>query len=173
MWPDDHGLFRSDRDRALGWLAVEGRGPDAALDVLQAGADNARRRGAFALEAMLLHDAVRFGRAAAVTHRLHELASVVQGELSVARADHAAGVVGRDLSRLTAAVDAFERVGSPLLAAEAALDLVDASVALRDRAGAGDAASRAERLRAQLHSGVVTPRLRREAGRPALRPGRS
>ncbi len=50
---------------------------------------------------------------------------VVQGALAVARADHAAGIVAADPGRLAAAVDAFERIGSPLLAAEAALDLAD------------------------------------------------
>ena len=27
LWPHDHGLFRSDRDRALGWLAAAARRP--------------------------------------------------------------------------------------------------------------------------------------------------
>jgi DNA-binding winged helix-turn-helix (wHTH) protein len=111
LWPQDHGLFRSDRDRAQGWLEVERSGPDAALEVLRTGAANARERGAFALEAMLLHDAVRFGRASAVVDRLRDLAEVVQGDLMVARRDHAAGIVAADPARLAAAVDDFERLG--------------------------------------------------------------
>jgi DNA-binding winged helix-turn-helix (wHTH) protein/tetratricopeptide (TPR) repeat protein len=170
LWPQDHGLFRSDRDRALGWLAARRDGPDAALAVLTAGAANARARGAFALEAMLLHDAVRFGRAAAVVDRLVEMASSVQGNLAAARADHAAGIVASDPARLSAAVDAFERMGSPLLAAEAALDLGDAATGSE----AAEASERAQRLRGRLDGAVVSPRLARgtRRGAPDIRPDR-
>jgi tetratricopeptide (TPR) repeat protein len=161
LWPQDHGLFRSDRDRALGWLAAQRGGPDAALEVLARGAANARDRGAFALEAMLLHDAVRFGRAAAVADRLVELATCVQGALAMARADHAAGIAAADPKRVSAAVDAFERIGSPLLAAEAALDLADLTAAAGDPDAADAAVERSRRLRERLDAAVVTPRLSR------------
>ena len=129
LWPQDAGLFRSDRDRALGWLAAERQGLAARPGrSCIAGAANARARGAFALEAMLLHDVVRFGDAAAVVDRLVELADVVQGPLVRARAEHAAGIVAGDIDALaTRGQPRSSALGSPLLAAEAALDLADAA----------------------------------------------
>ncbi len=161
LWPEDGygGLFRSDRDRALGWLAMERSGAAVAHEVLLRGAQLAARRGAYALEAMLRHDVVRFGGAATVVDRLVELASSIQGPLAAAHADHAAGVVAVDTSRLRSAVAGFEQVGSPLLAAEAALDLADAAAATGDDAGADIARDRATRLLARLDQPVVTPRV--------------
>jgi DNA-binding winged helix-turn-helix (wHTH) protein len=162
LWPDTGygGLFRSDRDRALGWLAMERSGAAAAHDVLRRGADLAGQRGAFALEAMLLHDVARFGGAATVADRLAELASTMQGPLATARAEHAAGVVAADCGRLAAVVAAFEFTGSPLLAAEASLDLADAEAAGGDSTAAAQARDRARQLLARLDGPVVTPRLR-------------
>ena len=101
LWPQQVGLFRSDRDRALGWLAAHRHGPAAAEEVLQRGADDAQARGALALEAMLRHEIVRFGRTSpAVADRLVALAATTQGRLAPARADHAAGIVGADTGRL-------------------------------------------------------------------------
>ena len=115
LWPEEGygGLFRSDRDRALGWLAMERSGAGVAHEVLLRGARLAAERGAYALEAMLRHDVVRFGGAAAVVDRLVELASSIQGPLAAARADHAAGVVAVDALRLRSAVAGFEQIGSP------------------------------------------------------------
>jgi hypothetical protein len=90
---------------------------------------------------------------------LTELTASVQGELSEARALHATGVVGGDSGRLHAAVAAFERIGSPLLAAEAALDVVDAAVVAGDRTAADAASERARQLRGLLGPHVHTPRL--------------
>ena len=162
LWPEEGygGLFRSDRDRALGWSAMERSGAEVAHEVLLRGARLAAERGAYALEAMLRHDVVRFGGAAAVVDRLVELASCIQGPLAAAHADHAAGVVAVDAMRLQAAVAGFEQLGSPLLAAEAALDLADAATATGDDAGAAVARDHATRLLAQLDPMVVTPRLR-------------
>jgi DNA-binding winged helix-turn-helix (wHTH) protein/tetratricopeptide (TPR) repeat protein len=161
LWPDDAygGLFRSDRDRALGWLAMERSGPDSAHEVLLRGAQVAAHRGAYALEAMLRHDVVRFGGAPAVVDRLVELATSTQGLLAAARADHAAGVVAVNCDRLRSAVAGFEQVGSPLLAAEAALDLADAAAATGDGAGSDAAREQATRLVARLDQPVMTPRL--------------
>jgi DNA-binding winged helix-turn-helix (wHTH) protein/tetratricopeptide (TPR) repeat protein len=163
LWPEEGygGLFRSDRDRALGWLAMERSGAGVAHEVLLRGAELAAQRGAYALEAMLRHDVVRFGGAAAVVDRLVELTSSIQGPLATARADHAAGVVAVDATRLRSAVAGFEQIGSPLLAAEAALDLAAAAAATGDDAGADVARDRATRLLAQLDQPVITPRLSR------------
>ena len=161
LWPQDVGLFRSDRDRSFAWLAAERDGLSAAQQVLIAGAESARRRGAFALEAMLLHDVVRFGGAGAVVDRLTEMPSFVQGRLAVARADHAAGVVGADAGRLAEAVAGFERAGSSLLAAEAALDLADAARSRGDASAADRGEEAAYRLVESLDTVVSTPRLNR------------
>ena len=162
LWPEDSygGLFRSDRDRAQGWLAMERSGAALAHEVLLRGAHVAAQRGAYALEAMLRHDVVRFGGAELVVDRLVELASSIQGPLAAARADHAVGVAAVDTTRLWSAVDGFEQIGSPLLAAEAALDLADAAEATGD-AGTQAAHDRAARLLARLDQPVVTPRLSR------------
>jgi hypothetical protein len=167
LWQENKGLFRSDRDRALGWLAAHRLGPDAAESVFAVGAADAQARGAFALEAMLRYEIVRVGRATtAVADRLAALAAATQGPLPPARADHAAGVVGKDTGRLAAAVAAFEALGSPLLAAEAALDLVDVALSTGDGDAAAAATEAARRLRARLDPAVVTPRLSR-ASEPA------
>ncbi len=142
---------------SVGWR-WSAHGADAAHEVLLRGARVAADRGAHALEAMLLHDVARFGGATKVAERLVELASSVQGPLATARAHHAAGVAGADLTRLQRAVDEFEDLRSPLLAAEAALDLADAAL---DAAGADAARDRATRLIASFDQPVVTPRLSR------------
>ena len=78
-----------------------------------------------------------------------------------ARADHAAGLASGDPVRLAAAVDGFEHLGSPLLAAEAAFELA--------ALGVDAAADRAFRLLARLPSPPVTPALRRpEAEWPSV-----
>jgi len=163
LWPEHgySGLFRSDRDRALGWSAMERSGPAVAHEVLLRGAEVASQRGAYALEAMLRHDVVRFGGATVVVDRLRELASRIQGPLAAARADHAVGVVAVDVPRLQSAVAGFEHVGSPLLAAEAALDLADAAATTGDTSGADVARDRAVHLLGRLEHPVVTPRLSR------------
>jgi hypothetical protein len=84
----------------------------------------------------------------------------VQGALIGARVEHAVGVTRGDGDRLGSAVDQFERIGSPLLAAEAALDLAGAEAAGGDQRAAAAARARAEQLLARLDGPIVTPRLR-------------
>jgi DNA-binding winged helix-turn-helix (wHTH) protein/tetratricopeptide (TPR) repeat protein len=162
LWPQDSGggLFRGDRDRSLGWLAAADGDLARAGHELRAGAALARARGALALEAMLLHDVVRFGDAAAVVDRLVELAGQLQGDLVAVRADHAVGVVARDPARLLDAVAGFERLGSPLLAAEAAAELATIARGGGDHDGAAAATERMRRLLTRLDGPVVTPVLR-------------
>jgi hypothetical protein len=161
LWPEEGygGLFRSDRDRAIGWLAMERSGAAVAHEVLLRGAQIAAQRGAHALEAMLRHDVVRFGGASLVVDRLVELASSIQGPLIAARVDHAVGVAAVDVARLGTAVAGFEQAGSPLLAAEAALDLADAAATTGDEASADVARDHARHLCARLAQPVTTPRL--------------
>ena len=156
LWPQPAGLFRSDRDRAFGWLAAEQGDLPAAREMLLAAARDAGARGAYALEAMLLHDVVRFGGAAAAADRLVELAGAVQGELMQLRAAHAGGIVAADVGRLRRTVDGFDAIGSPLLAAEAAVDLAVACRSHGDRAGAAEATAQARTLRGKLDGAVST-----------------
>ena len=107
-----------------------------------------------------------------VVDRLVELTSSVQGPLIAARADHAVGVVAVDHSRLRSAVAGFEQAGSPLLAAEAALDLADAAATTGDEAGADAARDHARHLLARLAQPVIdastqSARLKRPASAPS------
>jgi hypothetical protein len=168
LWPQDYGMFRSDRDRAFAWLSAERDGLPAAREILLTAAADARARGAFALEAMLLHDVVRFGGAAAVAERLVALSASVQGGLMVARADHAVGVATADVGRLREAGTAFEWAGSPLLAAEVALEMGILSTSRSDDAGAHAAIDRARRLLQRLDGPAATPLLRERLPNDAL-----
>ncbi|HUC32535.1 MAG TPA: hypothetical protein VMS14_03980, partial [Ilumatobacteraceae bacterium] len=98
-------------------------GVDAAADILLAAAWEASQRGAYALEAMVLHDLVRFGAADRVVDRLVELGQIIDGPLMKARVDHARGAAASDATLLAAAVDQFERVGSSLFVADASAQL--------------------------------------------------
>jgi DNA-binding winged helix-turn-helix (wHTH) protein len=153
------GLFSTDRDRAYGWLAMTREGPDAASEILLGSARDARQRGAFALEAMVLHDVVRFGLADRVADRLTQLASQIDGVLIEARSAQASGVAEGDPDRLSSSVDMFERHGSPLFAAEAAtqLSLLHHAAGSADEAAA--AAARARSLRAEADASIVSPLL--------------
>ena len=62
--------------------------------------------------------------------------------------------------RLLAAIAAFERLGSPLLAAEAAAELATIGRGGGDHDGAAEASERMRRLLTRLDGPVVTPVLR-------------
>ena len=153
------GLFNTDRDRAYGWLAMSRDGPDAACEILLDAARDARERCADALEAMVLHDVVRFGLADRVTDRLTQLASQTDGALIRARAAQAEGVAGADPARLGGAVDMFERLGSSLFAAEAAAQLSLLHHAAGSADAAAAAAARGRSLRAAADAPIVSPLL--------------
>ncbi|USX48774.1 LuxR C-terminal-related transcriptional regulator [Lentzea sp. HUAS12] len=86
------------------------------------GAAEARAHGEFAAEALLLHEAVRLGRAAEVVERLHELASTITGLLVPVFAAHAEALVRNDSAGLETVAARFEEAGFMLLAAEAAAE---------------------------------------------------
>ncbi|SES04503.1 DNA-binding response regulator, NarL/FixJ family, contains REC and HTH domains [Lentzea albida] len=86
------------------------------------GAAEARAHSEFAAEALLLHEAVRLGRAAEVVERLHELASTITGLLVPVFAAHAEALVRNDSAGLEAVAARFEEAGFMLLAAEAAAE---------------------------------------------------
>ncbi|MFD4639522.1 LuxR C-terminal-related transcriptional regulator [Lentzea sp. NPDC058436] len=100
------------------WAARIWAGGASPLD----GAAEVRAHGEFAAEALLLHDAVRLGRAAEVVERLRELASSTTGLLVPVFAAHAEALVRNDSAELEAVAARFEEAGFMLFAAEAAAE---------------------------------------------------
>jgi DNA-binding CsgD family transcriptional regulator/tetratricopeptide (TPR) repeat protein len=151
--------------RADAWtLAVQGD--------LDAAAERAAATGAatvaaqhLAWGAIVLHDAVRFGRPELVAEALRGVAASVVGAAFVtAAADHALALAERDPSALETLVDTFAGQGCPLLAAEVAAQLA----AVRDADGDHVGAARAVAVSMTWEtacSGVVTPALQ---SRPAV-----
>jgi DNA-binding winged helix-turn-helix (wHTH) protein/DNA-binding CsgD family transcriptional regulator len=125
-------VFSYDTDRAEAWMTAATGDTTAACDQLITAAARARRNGVAALEAALLHDVVRFGNPAAVSRRLTSLAGTMDGELIKVRADHARAAADEDVDGLAQVAREFDRLGSPLMAAEAAAQ------ASRILAGRGD-----------------------------------
>jgi DNA-binding SARP family transcriptional activator len=148
-----HGILR-----AHAWIAAA-RGETATAQALALeGAESAREVGMHAIEATLLHEAVRLGAAATVVGRLGEVAPSVDGRLIPTFAAHARAVVDQDGAALDDVAAAFGEMGAMLLAAEAATE----AAACHRHAGlpgrAGDSLRRARALAAQCE-GAVTPTL--------------
>jgi len=153
------GLFHTDIDRAHAWLAAETEGPAAGRERLLVAASDAAVLGKHAMEAALLHDVARFGDPAAVADRLAELARTTHGPLNRARAAHAIGAAAADPAELAAAASLFDACGSPLLAAEAAMELAGCLACQGDETGAAAARAEVARLRGALADGITTPLL--------------
>jgi hypothetical protein len=153
------GLFHTDIDRAHAWLAAETEGPAAGRERLLVAASDAAVLGKHAMEAALLHDVARFGDPAAVADRLAELAATTHGPLNQARAAHAIGAAAADPAELAAAASLFDACGSPLLAAEAAMELAGCLACQGDETGAAAARADVARLRGALADGITTPLL--------------
>jgi DNA-binding CsgD family transcriptional regulator len=113
-------VFSYDADRAGAWLVATMGDTSTACERLIAAASRARRTEAAAMEAALLHDVVRFGGADAVARRLSNLARHMDGDLISVRAEHARAAAGSDPDGLARVAQDFDRLGSPLMAAEAA-----------------------------------------------------
>jgi hypothetical protein len=159
------GLFHNEIDRAKAWLAAHREGTEAACELLLRSADDAARHGKRTLEATLLHDVVRLGRADLVAPRLRALADAVDGPLVQHRADHADAALVGDAAALLAVADGLAGLGAVLLAAEAAAQAGDAFAASGDRAGADRAVARVGVLLAERPSPLRTPALRGVPGR--------
>jgi DNA-binding NarL/FixJ family response regulator len=121
-------------------------------------AEMARNLGAVALEAVVLHHAVRLGDASDVVSRLKQLAAQVPGSIADPFARHAAAVLARDGAALDSLSATFEAMGSPLLAAEAAVDASSAHSAAGYGQRAGASRHRAAALAAQCED-ASTPAL--------------
>ncbi|MEW9552519.1 AAA family ATPase [Nonomuraea sp. NPDC050783] len=140
------------------WTHVARGERGEARRVLRAAAAEARERGQFSSEAVLLTDLARLGAAAEVAGRLAELARA-GGPFTAARAELAAALAAADPDGLSAVAGDLDRMGAGLLAAEAA----GAAAELWRRAGnsrrASAAAARSAANAARCE-GARTPVLR-------------
>jgi DNA-binding CsgD family transcriptional regulator len=107
---------------AQAWLAgAENRHADAGSLVLDAAA-LAARQGQSAVEALILHSLLRYGRAADVVDRLRDLADALDSPLVADLAVHADAVAAGAGERLDAVSHRFEDAGALLFAADAAAE---------------------------------------------------
>lgn len=146
--------------RARVWLEATGRSGVPTLRPLLDAARSAAVRGDRVVEAVLLHDAVRLGRADLVADRLTELSRGVGAPMLGLFAAHAAAA--RD-----GAADRLDRVAARLAATGARPDAADVAAAAAaahhatgDRRRSAVSAARAVRL-ADECGGLQTPALRR------------
>ncbi len=139
------------------WSHVARGDQEAARTVLRAAATEARERGQFSSETVLLTDLARLGVAAEAAGRLAELART-GGPFTAARARLATALATGDQGGLTAVAGDLDRMGASLLAAEAA----SAAAELWRRSGnprqASAAAARAA-ASAAMCEGARTPML--------------
>jgi DNA-binding SARP family transcriptional activator len=157
----DLGKMRMHRHvilRAQAWISAARGEASTAQALALEGAESTREVGMNAIEATLLHEAVRLGAAGTVLDRLAEVATTVDGRLIPTYAAHATAVVDEDGVALDDVAAAFAEMGAMLLAAEAATE----AAACHRRAGlpgrAGDSLRRARALADQCE-GAVTPLL--------------
>ena len=143
-------------ERARCWIAAaQGRLGDAADEAVVAGRRAAAASASF-YAADLLHDSIRFGSLAALGD-LELLTTRAEGELVITFAEHGRALHDADPVRLEAVSRRFERMGSPLFAAEAAAD------AARAHRRAGSAAPGGT-----VHGTIAAPR--RDLPRPHTSP---
>lgn len=156
--PTPMQMMEPDVDRARAWADVVGGDLRAARGRLTQAAATAGGVGAFALEAGAWHDLARLGAAKAAVARLDELALIVEGPLTAARASHARALARADGEAAELSADAFESIGALLFAAEAAAGAADCHRA----AGAARRADRCAHRSASLAErceGARTPAL--------------
>jgi DNA-binding CsgD family transcriptional regulator len=140
------------------WLSAAEGDIRSAVELLDTGGDQARRRGQLAVAAALWHDVVRLGQPGRVTDGLAGLAAQGRSPLMTARAAHAAAHARRDVAGLAKAADAFERMGAILFAAEAAATASETARAAGSTRSATALMKRAKAL-AQRCEGARTPPL--------------
>ncbi|MFC4535747.1 helix-turn-helix transcriptional regulator [Sphaerisporangium dianthi] len=141
---------------ARSWVAAAGDSPDAPA-IAEKGAALAREFGAVGMEALALHDVARMGAPQHVLARLRELAGQAGDGAVPLYAAHVEAAAAGDGDGLAASSAELERLGSPLLAAEAAAEQANCHRAAGDLAAASAAAARA--LRLARSSGARTPAL--------------
>jgi len=133
-------VFRPTARLAEAWLqAGESRIEDAGALALEAAAEAAATE-QWAVEAVMLHAAMRFGRGVDVLDRINSLAGDLDSPLVAVCAAHVKGMVSGDGDRLDEVSARFDAMGAVLLAADAAADAAAAHDRVGDRTAA--AASR-------------------------------
>jgi ATP/maltotriose-dependent transcriptional regulator MalT len=127
------------------WTAAATGSLPRARALLLNGARALEDSGHRTMEAWLLHDAYRLGHRG-TSERLAELAELCEGELVPAWAVHAAALDSDRAADLVDATDRFERIGTLLLAAEAATEATHALQRERDQRAAAAMRARAAAL---------------------------
>lgn len=146
------------RERARAWLhAARGELP-AAVDLAASVIAGARADGIWVFEAVVLHDLVRFGRAAAAVDRLVELTDLVEGDYVRAMALHARAAMAANVDQYRAAASAFEETGALLFAAETVAELSGLLADCGDDRGAAAARRHTAALLERV-GGAATPLL--------------
>jgi DNA-binding CsgD family transcriptional regulator/tetratricopeptide (TPR) repeat protein len=161
------GVFGIDVRRADAWVLLARGETSAASDAAWAAAEVAAGLRQSVFEALALHDAARFGAAAAPAARLNEIAAAVDGPLIPALARHAGAVAAGDGAALDAAATELASLGLDLLAAEASAEAARAHRREGRRASALASADRARVLTGRCES-ARTPALSTPATPDAL-----
>lgn len=158
-WGRIHAVFEPRRELARSMVcAVKGETSAAVRHARQA-VRLAFDGKQFALAAVALHTAVRFGDAPSAG-RLAELAGRCDGPLPLTMAGHAEGLARHDPTLLMAASARFEELGFGVQAVDAAIDAAEELARRGDAEGEFGMRSRVNSLVASL--GVIdTPALRR------------
>ncbi|MFF5208019.1 LuxR C-terminal-related transcriptional regulator [Streptosporangium sp. NPDC000396] len=137
------------------WMTALAGDVQGAVECALAAADDAERHGLRVWQMFALHDVVRLGAARRVADRLAGLVELVDGELVVLCARHAAARTGKALDEVSAD---FERFGVILYAAEAAAQASLAHIAEGRERNARASAGRAHDLATRCQ-GAHTPAL--------------
>ena len=145
-------------DVGRAWTAVAAGHPLEAKEVLAKAATRAEAGGQRVVEARLLHDLLRIGDVARAAPRLGALASVCEGPLIAAFAQHAQAVADGDGAALDAVSGRFETLGLMLVAAEASNAAGDAHRRAQDQRAANSSLAASKSL-AMRCEGASTPGL--------------
>ena len=145
-------------DVGRAWTAVAAGNPLEAKEVLAKAATRAEAAGQRVVEARLLHDLLRIGDVARAAPRLAALASVCEGPLIAAFAQHAQAVSDGDGAALDAVSGRFETLGLMLVAAEASNAAGDAHRRAQDQRAANSSLAASKSL-AMRCEGASTPGL--------------
>lgn len=167
LLPRDDGYLWPERALGAAWAAFAGGDSSLAQVVLCDGAEEARLRHEYLIEAELLFEAIRFGAGGAVLASLRAVAGRVDGPLMSARLAFAEGVVEGDVRLLAAAERQFVGLGARVAAAESAAQLARV---LQDEGRTRDA--KGAEVRSAQHraasDAITTPRLVQPAVFPRL-----
>lgn len=165
-FPDTGGLFLPQMLRARVWTLAGTHRDTEAVALALDGADRAAEAGQGAVQAGLLHDAVRLGGAETAAAPLRALADRLRSPLIRTAATHAEALCTADPDLLDAAGARFEEFGALLLAADAIAHAASLHHRMGHRRRSSSAATRAIALahrcggpRTPALSHLATPRL--------------